>query len=193
MTQRKLVFALTALLALALSLSAPAQESTQEPAQESAIHHEIYASYGSCSTYSALSNGVAAMFVALFGGENIDFNSSGVIHLGYNCLLFNDHLSLGALGSFEYTSLSASGASADLTFVTLQARLAGQYGFKRFKFYQAVSAGFCIIANEFDTPYLALNVTPIGFKFYATENILIFADLNLGTGGLLNVGLSLRL
>ena len=105
------------------------------------------------------------------------------ITVGYNHFFLNNHLGLGAYGSYECMGY--------MNFFTTQLKLTGQYGWRNFKFYHSLSAGVIVfptlqggVAPIFDITYLGLK---LDFKY-----MNIFLEASVPTTALLKIGASVK-
>lgn len=98
--------------------------------------------------------------------------------LGYNLFLF-EHLGLGGFLNFE--------RFGDLSLVSAQLKLTGQYGFRHFKFYHAASGGVLFIDDGTFCPIF--DVTLLGLKL-DFDDFNIFVEGCLPSTAFLKIGFS---
>ena len=172
-------------------------ENAKEKTLDDFKKNEIYATVGIPSVVNIFGNIIGLWFIGvpevmienLKGNKNAQV-SRGIadyaclpITVGYNHFFLNNHLGLGAYGSYECMGY--------MNFFTTQLKLTGQYGWRNFKFYHSLSAGVIVfptlqggVAPIFDITYLGLK---LDFKY-----MNIFLEASVPTTALLKIGASVK-
>lgn len=193
MKTQKSLFAILSLLIITSFTSVFASEEKK---------NEIYVGYGTFSCVPIVVGIYDALGNAISGDTDSSSNMSGVIQAGYNRSLFS-HLLLGANVSYESFSFESDNYNSenDYALLSLQGKITLQYGLSKLKLYHAASFGPCLLMSEThddgiketDTGYSYIfNFTLLGLKVDIAKGFGVFADLNLGSGGILSVGASYK-
>lgn len=155
--------------------------------------NEIYFSVGVPSLVSIVGNYAGVLFIAVpeavIKGKNNDGSAgrSSVLCLpvtvGYNHFFLNNHLGVGLYGSYE--------AWLYMNFLTVQAKITGQYGWRYFKIYHSASAGVIVFPEINGGVAPVFDITFLGFKL-DFKYMNIFIEGSLPSTAFLKLGASIK-
>ena len=142
--------------------------------------NEVYFSVGSISTLPVGLTIITFGLITLSEGDSLPVTFTA----GYNHYFKDGHLGVGGFASYE----RLFGMNA----ITLQAKITGQYGWERFKFYHSASLGYLLLTTESKpTNIVAFDATLLGIKL-DFENFNIFAELSFPTTAIVKAGASFK-